>query len=252
MSEVVRQLKIKTKSVERHAAPCNSARLFPSAGRSDRVCPRRMGKDLDTSAKEMARQEKRIEEYKADPGRDEYDVKKQVGSLHPPRAPRPHAQNPRASRAQVEVLGEYQAGRTDEFERLKKYRDDLHVFLVRPPRRHRRIARASARTRARACSTRTGTQAAALHHVLGLAGAMRGFSGMGGHQGRGGGDEGEGGDGRGRPSPRQQVGRRVARMLSSPGARVNARHPVTPSRPGLCAVDAGRVPPGAGGLSCTV
>ena len=72
---------------------------------------------------------------KADPGRDEYDVKKQVGSLHPARAPRPHAQNPRASRAQVEVLGEYQAGRTDEFERLKKYRDDLHVFLVRPPRR---------------------------------------------------------------------------------------------------------------------
>ena len=48
------------------------------------------------------------------------------------------------------MLQEYVAGRKDEFGRLKKYRDDLHVFLVRPPRRRRHIARASAHSRARA------------------------------------------------------------------------------------------------------
>ena len=55
------------------------------------MCRRRMGKDLDASAKEMARQEQRIKQYEIDPERDEYDVKKQVDSLRAARAARPHA-----------------------------------------------------------------------------------------------------------------------------------------------------------------
>ena len=61
-----------------------------------------MQKDLGATAKEIARQEKRIQEYKDDPTREPEDVKKQE-----------------------EVLAEYLAGRTDEKNRLGEFAETL-------------------------------------------------------------------------------------------------------------------------------
>ena len=71
-----------------------------------------MQKDLGATAKEIARQEVRIQEYKDDPEREDGDVTKQE-----------------------EVLAEYLAGRTDELMRLKEFADTLKKFMARPPGR---------------------------------------------------------------------------------------------------------------------
>eukprot|EP00316_Scyphosphaera_apsteinii_P003142 CAMPEP_0119307630 /NCGR_PEP_ID=MMETSP1333-20130426/8076_1 /TAXON_ID=418940 /ORGANISM="Scyphosphaera apsteinii, Strain RCC1455" /LENGTH=100 /DNA_ID=CAMNT_0007311219 /DNA_START=89 /DNA_END=391 /DNA_ORIENTATION=+ len=65
-----------------------------------------MMKDLQASEKEIARQEKRIQEYKEDSERDDSDVKKQE-----------------------EVLAEFVTGRHDELDRLRTYRDELITFI---------------------------------------------------------------------------------------------------------------------------
>ena len=64
-------------------------------------------KDIKASNKEIESQNKRIEAYKVDDTRDEYDVKKQE-----------------------EVLAEYLNGRQGEFEALKKYTDELETHIV--------------------------------------------------------------------------------------------------------------------------
>ena len=83
MAECIRQLKIKTGSVTR------------------------MMKDLTYTSREIENQERRIQQYKDDPERDEHDVRKQE-----------------------EVLGEIMAGRPDEMGRLKEFRDDLAAYLA--------------------------------------------------------------------------------------------------------------------------
>merc|ERR550514_1191594 len=63
-------------------------------------------KDLVYSEKEIKSQQERIEKVKADDEKDEHDVKKQE-----------------------EVLAEYEMGKADEYERLKKYMDDLEELI---------------------------------------------------------------------------------------------------------------------------
>ena len=117
---ILKDLKIKTNSVIRHAAaPPHS----PVSAPSNHHCScGRMQKDLGATAKEIARQEKRIQEYKDDPTREPEDVKKQE-----------------------EVLAEYLAGRTDEKNRLGEFAETLSKFMVS-------AARQPSSRAARACS----------------------------------------------------------------------------------------------------
>jgi len=80
--ETIKQLKIKTGSVTRTM------------------------KDLKASAKEIASQQKRIQQYKDDPERDDHDVRKQE-----------------------EVLGEYLDGRKYEMDKLPGFADALESFI---------------------------------------------------------------------------------------------------------------------------
>lgn len=81
----VRQIKIKTGILKVRA----TSTLPHSIPPTHRPCniSQRAGADRRVNLKEKANQEKRIETYKADPSRDEYDVKKQVLSAHSPRRP---------------------------------------------------------------------------------------------------------------------------------------------------------------------
>ena len=68
---------------------------------------RSLTKDVAFSTKEIASQQKRIEDTKADSEKDEHDVKKQG-----------------------EVLKEYEDGQKDELERLLKAWEDLNAYIA--------------------------------------------------------------------------------------------------------------------------
>ena len=71
-------------------------------------CVCRCHKDILFSDKEIASQQARIEKTKADPEKDEFDVRKQE-----------------------EVLGEYTKGKQDEIDKLPKAWHDLNDLIVR-------------------------------------------------------------------------------------------------------------------------
>ena len=121
--EEIKQLKISTGAVKRCGAKWHEllhARRSLSRYTAFRVrrplelpcVARSVMKDLKYSDKEIAKQQERIEGVKADPEKDEYDVKKQN-----------------------EVLQEYEAGKQDEQSRLLEFYDKLMTIVV-SSRRH--------------------------------------------------------------------------------------------------------------------